>query len=114
MSVRKRCCICGTVITDAFHVCSGCEAEWGLSGPVDTWPEWAQELRRSEDRERKHQARHAPHTDQYLDEWRRLGSEIQNPMCPEGMVAFGSDGALVADPGPGAEARGWVLREIRR
>jgi len=69
MAVRKCCCICGTVITDSFHVCSGCEEEWGLSGPVATWPEWVQALRRDSARTIYRERRDARRERAYIDGW---------------------------------------------
>jgi len=109
--MRRTCFICGEPIPERFHVCSHCRDEWHLEGPVKTWPGWARDLRRMVAREIASERR-AYERERWLDE-RRLYDQGA-PMCPEGMVAFGSDGALVADPGLGAMERGLVLREIRR
>ena len=69
MSLCKRCCICGMVITERFHVCLACEEEWGLSGPLKTWPEWVQALKRDGARGLYRMRRDTAHEQSYIDGW---------------------------------------------
>jgi len=113
--MQRTCFICGDPIPERYHVCGHCRDEWHLEGPVKTWPKWARDLRRMVAREIAGERR-AYEYECWLDE--RLlygqGPPMRPPMRPAGRVAFGSDGELVPDPGPGAAERGLVLREIRR
>lgn len=88
--MRRTCFICGNPIPERYRVCGHCKDEWHLAGPVKTWPQWAQELKRAV-------AREVAHERQAEDAEREL-FEDAIPMCPVGMVAFGSDGEMVPDP----------------
>ena len=46
MGTVPRCMCCGCRISAGFWVCAACESQYGLKGPVGTWPAWAQTYRR--------------------------------------------------------------------
>jgi len=50
--MRPVCCICGKPITVRFWVCAACERAYHL-GDFRDWPQWAKELKASEERERR-------------------------------------------------------------
>ena len=46
------CMICGADITDSFCVCAWCEEQYGLDGPPNNWPAWAQDMMNDWSRQR--------------------------------------------------------------
>ncbi len=42
----RRCMICGHKVTASFWACASCERKYGLTKPIEVWPEWARQLKR--------------------------------------------------------------------
>ena len=51
--MRPTCAICGKPISPPWWICTACEQAYGLTGDYKGWPEWAQQLVRMEQRERR-------------------------------------------------------------